>query len=180
MDKLLGTPPTPPPPNVETDLTVHEGEPVTTIRARLERHRADESCNSCHGVIDPWGLALENYDVLGRWRDEDAAAQAPIDATTVLSSGVAIDGPAALREVLVSQSALVMQNFTEKLMMYAIGREIEHTDMPQIRAIARAAAEDDYRLSSFVTGIVNSDAFRLQAGSEHAERAPATGVTGGE
>jgi hypothetical protein len=180
MDKLLGTPPTPPPPNVETDLTVHEGEPVTTIRARLERHRADESCNSCHGVIDPWGLALENYDVLGRWRDEDAAAQAPIDATTVLSSGVAIDGPAALREVLVSQSALVMQNITEKLMMYAIGREIEHTDMPQIRAIARAAAEDDYRLSSFVTGIVNSDAFRLQAGSEHAERAPATGVTGGE
>jgi hypothetical protein len=180
METLLGTPPTPPPPGVETDLTVHEGQEVTTIRARLERHRADASCNSCHGVIDPWGLALENYDVIGRWRDEDVAAQAPIDATSVLSSGVPIDGPSGLRAELMNQSDLVMQNFTEKLMMYALGREIEYTDMPQVRAIARAAAEDDYRLSSIVMGIVNSDAFRLQAGSEHAERATAAGVTGGE
>jgi hypothetical protein len=180
MDKLLGTPPTPPPPNVVMDLTVKEGQPVTTIRARLEQHRADQSCNACHGVIDPWGLALENFDAIGRWREEDAAAGEPIDATTVLSSGVAVDGPVGLREVLMNESDLVMQNFTEKLMMYAIGREIEHGDMPEVRAIAHAAAEEDYRLSSIVLGIVNSDAFRFQSSAEQAGLDSGSGGTGGE
>jgi mono/diheme cytochrome c family protein len=169
MDKLLGTPPTPPPPNVETDLSIKPGETPVTMRARLEQHRADESCNACHGVIDPWGLALENYDVTGRWRDVDVAADAPIDARTVLSSGMAVEGPAQLRQALVGRPDQFVQNMTAKLMMYALGRELEHTDMPTVRAIVRDAAEDDYTLASLVLGIVESDAFRMQANPELAQ-----------
>jgi mono/diheme cytochrome c family protein len=178
MDKLLGTPPSPPPPGVETDLSIHEGELPTTVRARLEEHRADQNCNACHGVIDPWGLALENYDVIGRWRTEDPVARSPIDANTVLAGGAAINGPAELREQLMERPELIAENFTEKLMMYALGREVEHTDMPQVRAIARAAAAEDYRLSAIVLGIVNSDAFRLQSNIQAASLAD--GMTGGE
>ena len=97
LDKLMGTPPTPPPPNVETDLTTPAGERPKTIRARLEQHRADQICNACHGVIDPYGLALENFTVTGQWREFDDAAGEPIDAATVLPGGVAIKGPVELK-----------------------------------------------------------------------------------
>src|SRR5690606_29159932 len=93
LSKLMGTPPAPPPPNVETDLSTPAGEKPTTIRERLERHRESASCNGCHGVIDPYGLALENFSVIGEWRDIDREANAPIDASTVLPGGVRIDGP---------------------------------------------------------------------------------------
>jgi hypothetical protein len=163
LDKLMGTPPTPPPPNVETDLTTPAGERPKTIRARLEQHRADQVCNACHGVIDPYGLALENFTVTGQWREFDDAAGAPIDAATVLPGSVAVKGPVELRQALLRRSDQFVQALTHKLLMYAIGRQIEYRDMPQVRAIVHAAARDNYRFSALVAGIVASDAFRMQA-----------------
>lgn len=162
LDKLLGTPPTPPPPNTATDLSQKAGEAPKTVRARLEQHRNKASCNQCHGVIDPTGLALENFDAIGEWRTVDKEAHAPIDAKTVLPNGVAIDGPVDLAAQLVSRPATFAEAFTEKLMMYALNRELEYFDMPQVRAVVRAAAKDDFRFSSIVLGIVNTDAFRKQ------------------
>jgi hypothetical protein len=164
MGKLMGTPPTPPPPDVDTDLSTPKGEKPKTLRARLEQHRSKPSCNQCHGVIDPIGLALENYDAIGRWRDIDTVAEAPIDAKTVLPTGKPVDGPAQLRQGLFKEgSDQFAQALTEKLMMYALGRELEYFDMPQVRAVVHRAAKDDYRLSAIVSGVVTSDAFRMQA-----------------
>jgi len=159
----MGTPPTPPPPDVDTDLSTPKGEAPKTVRARLEKHRTKPGCNQCHGVIDPIGLALENFDAIGRWRDADQEAHAPIDAGTVLPSGRSVDGPAQLRDALFSGRDLFVRAFTEKLMMYALGRELKSYDMPQVRAVVRRAAAQDYRLSAIVSGIVSSDAFRMQA-----------------
>ena len=167
LDKIMGTPPAPPPPNVETDLSVQPGEKPTTVRARLEQHRADPSCNGCHGVIDPYGLALETFSATGQWRDFDAQANEKIDATTQLPGGQPINGPVELREALLERPDQFVQSLTTKLMMYALGRELEYFDMPQVRAVVRAAEDDDYRFASIVAGIVNSDAFRLQ-GLPHA------------
>jgi len=163
MDKLMGTPPTPPPPDVETDLANREGEPPRTLRARLERHRSSPSCSQCHGVIDPIGLALENFDAIGRWRDVDEEADAPIDARTRLPNGRTVNGPAEMRQAIFGDTELFVRALTERLMMYAVGRELEYTDMPQVRAVVRRAAAEDFRLSAIVSGIVASDAFRLQA-----------------
>lgn len=169
LEKLMGTPPSPPPPNVETDLSVPAGEKPTTVRARLEQHREKPGCNQCHGVIDPIGLALENFTVTGQWRDVDTAADAAIDARTVLPSGVAIDGPIELREQLLAKPGQFALALTEKLFMYALGRELEYFDLPQVRAIVRSAAAQDYTLSALVTGIVQSPAFRMQALPESGE-----------
>jgi hypothetical protein len=166
LEKLMGTPPAPPPPNVEAFPETQEGERPRTVRARLEQHRASPVCGQCHGVIDPIGLALENFDAIGRWRTRDVAAEAPIDASTVLPSGVAIDGPVELRDQLVSNPAMFAQVVTEKLMMYALGRELEYFDMPQVRAVVGESARDDYRWSSIVLGVVRTDAFRRQGPAE--------------
>jgi len=163
LEKLMGTPPTPPPPGVETDLTTPEGEEPRTIRARLEEHRANPNCAACHGAIDPYGLALENFTVTGRWRDVDRQADAPIDASSALPGGRPVDGPVTLRQALLSRSDQFVQALTEKLMMYALGRELEYFDMPQVRAVVHAAAEQDFQFSAIVAGIVQSDAFRMQA-----------------
>ncbi|HEY8519323.1 MAG TPA: DUF1592 domain-containing protein [Gammaproteobacteria bacterium] len=163
LDRLMGTPPSPPPPGVETNLAQTAGEMPKTLRLRLEQHRRDSVCNACHGVIDPYGLALENFTVTGRWRDHDAEADAPIDASTVLPGGVAVDGPVELTAALLRREDQFVQALTKRLMMYALGRELEHHDMPQVRAIVRAAREQDYRFSAIVTGIVQSGAFRMQA-----------------
>jgi mono/diheme cytochrome c family protein len=163
LDKLQGTPPTPPPPDTATDLSQKAGEQPKTVRARLELHRDKASCRMCHGVIDPTGLPLENFDAIGAWRTVDAQAKAPIDASTVLPNGAAINGVAELRAQLVARPATFVTAVTERLMMYAINRKLEHFDMPQVRSIVRTAAKDHYTLSSIVLGIVNSDAFRKQA-----------------
>jgi hypothetical protein len=174
LGRLMGTPPTPPPPDVDMNLTTAPGELPKTLRARLESHRAKATCNQCHGVIDPIGLAMENFDAIGRWRDTDVDAKAPIDARTVLPDGKTIDGPIELRDALFTGRDLFARAFTEKLMMYAVGRELTAHDMPQVRAVVRKAAAQDYRLSALVSGIVASDAFRLQAASAEAS---ASGVT---
>ena len=163
MGKLMGTPPTPPPPDVDTDLSQPKGEAPKTLRARLESHRSKPGCRQCHGVIDPIGLAMENYDAIGRWRTIDSEANAPIDASTVLPDGRPVDGPAQLRQALFNGRDLFIRAFTEKLTMYALGRELKAYDMPQIRAVVRRAATQDSRLSALVSGIVTSDAFRQQA-----------------
>jgi mono/diheme cytochrome c family protein len=162
LDKLLGTPSTPPPPDTATDLSQKAGEQPKTVRARLEQHRDKATCRMCHGVIDPTGLALENFDAIGQWRTKDTQANAPIDASTVLPNGVAINGVSELRAQLVDRPATFAQTVTERLMMYGINRQLEYFDMPQVRSIVRGSARDNYKLSSLILGIVNSDAFRKQ------------------
>jgi hypothetical protein len=162
LDKLMGTPPTPPPPDTATDLSQKAGEQPKTVRARLEQHRDKASCKMCHGVIDPTGLALENFDAIGAWRTVDGQAKAPIDPSTVLPNGVAINGVTELRAQLVDRPATFVTAVTERLMMYAINRKLEYFDMPQVRSIVREAAKQNYTLSSIVLGIVNSEAFRRQ------------------
>ena len=170
LERMYGSPPTPPPPNVNTDLSAKPGEKPTTIRARLEQHRTVKSCNQCHGVIDPIGIALENFDTIGQYRTVDRQANAPIDPKTVLSNGVAVDGPVQLREQILRKPEQFVEAFTEKLMMYGLGRELEYSDMPQVRGIVAKAKDDDYRFYSIVRGIVNSEAFRLQSQPHEREK----------
>jgi hypothetical protein len=170
LERLMGTPPTPPPPGVETNLAPKEGEQATTLRARLESHRALQSCNQCHGVIDPLGLALENFDVIGAYRTREADSRQPVDASTVLPDGTAINGVVQLREALARRPEQFAWALTQKLLMYATGRELEAQDMPQVRQIVRDAAADKYRFFDLIRGVVNSDAFRLQ-GAPHEEAA---------
>jgi hypothetical protein len=147
---------------VVTDLSIHEGQKPTTVRARLENHRTNPTCKGCHGLIDPPGLALENFDVTGRWRDEDTVAKEAIDATAELSSGTVLHGPKDLRRYLTSRADQFPTTVTKRLMMYALNREIEYYDMPQVRQIVRNAASSNYTLASIITGIVSSEAFRRQ------------------
>jgi hypothetical protein len=163
LDRLMGTPPTPPPPGVETNLSAVAGEVPKTLRARLEQHRKAPNCNACHGTIDPYGLALENFTATGRWRDYDEEAAAPIDASTALPGGQAVTGPVELTAALLESPDQFVQALTKKLMMYALGRELEYYDMPEVRAVVRAAEREDYRFSAIVAGIVRTDAFRMQA-----------------
>jgi Protein of unknown function (DUF1592)/Protein of unknown function (DUF1588)/Protein of unknown function (DUF1585)/Protein of unknown function (DUF1595)/Protein of unknown function (DUF1587) len=163
LDKLMGTPPTPPPPGVETNLDTPEGEQPKTVRERLQRHRKSPTCAACHGVIDPYGLALENFTATGAWRTYDTDAGAPIDPSAELSGGRPVDGPVALTAALLARDDQFVQALTEKLMMYAIGRELTYYDMPEVRAIVHAAKDENYTFSALVAGIVRSDAFRMQA-----------------
>jgi cytochrome c553 len=161
MQVIFGTPPPPPPPNVplleETKGSV--GSRVLSVRERMEEHRANPACASCHRMIDPLGLALENYDVTGRWRIKDNGV--PVDAAGVLYDGTKIDGPAGLRQAILKHSDMFVRTFTESLMTYAIGRRVEYYDMPTVRAIVRDAEKNGNRMSAFILGVVNSPAFRM-------------------
>src|SRR5690606_11844883 len=161
LEKILGTPPAAPPPNVEAFPETQEGGIALTVRERLEQHRATPSCNSCHGVIDPLGIALENFDAIGRWRLKDPDAGMPIDASGQLADGTKVSGVDDLREALVARSEQFAQTFTERLLTYALGRTLKHYDMPTVRAIVRQAARENYRLSAIVSAIVNSAAFQM-------------------
>jgi mono/diheme cytochrome c family protein len=161
MQVLLGSPPPPPLPNVPPldETKAADGARVLTVRERMETHRRNPQCTSCHRVIDPLGLALENYDVTGKWRTNDHGIV--IDPTGELYDGTKIDGPAGLRAALLKYEPVLWRSFTENLMTYALGRQVEFYDMPAIRAIVRDAARQDYKLSSFILGVVNSQAFRM-------------------
>lgn len=162
LETLMGTPPPVPPPNVE-DLAENEaGQAATTVRARLEAHRANPTCNACHAVMDPLGFALENFDAVGRWRDRDSYTGTDVDASGVLPSGQPINGPADLRAALMARRSTLPQILTEKLLAYAIGRDIEASDMPTVRGIVRDAAENDYRFTDIVMNIINSKQFQLK------------------
>jgi len=160
LENLLGTPPAPPPPNVEAFKENKEGEQFKTIRQIMEAHRTSPSCNACHGVMDPLGLSLENFDTIGTYRDVDRFTRTKIDASGKLVDGTAVNGPADLRTALLAHSDQFVQTLTEKLMTYALGRSVEYYDMPSIRAIVRESKAADYRFSSIVMGIVNAPAFR--------------------
>jgi hypothetical protein len=127
----------------------------------MAEHRANPSCNSCHRVIDPLGLALEHFDVTGRYRIKDQGQ--PIDASGELYDGTKIDGLVGLRDVLLERKDMVLQSFTESLMTYALGRRIEATDMPTVRAIVRTAAGQDYRISAFINAVIATPAFQMRA-----------------
>ena len=162
MEVLLNSPPPPPPPGVpdleETDGS-RDGRSLT-VKERLAMHSANPVCSSCHQYIDPLGLALENFDVTGEWRINDAGN--PVDPSGRLWDGTPLDGPDDLREALVRYREPFFRTFASNLMTYALGRRVEYFDQPTIRQITAEAARNDYRVSSFVLGVVNSDAFRMK------------------
>ncbi len=161
MEVLLGSPPPPPPPNVPAldDTKDVKGGRTLSIRERMEEHRKNPACTSCHKVIDPLGLALENFDVTGAWRIKDN--EVPVDPVGVLYDGMRLDGPVALRAALKAHQDAVLLSFTEALMTYATGRRVEPFDMPAIRRVIRDAAAQDYKVTAFVHGVVASQAFRM-------------------
>jgi mono/diheme cytochrome c family protein len=169
MDTLFATPPTAPPPGVEQFPENEPGKRQGTVRERLETHREQKSCNYCHGVIDPLGFALENFDVTGAWRARDLDADETIDARGRLASGVEVTGPAELVRAILARPEMFVQAFTEKLMTYALGRPLRAEDMPAVRRIVRDAAKQEYRLDSLVRGIVASDAFRKRRPPEEGD-----------
>jgi hypothetical protein len=163
MEVLLGNPPPPPPPDVpelEESGEAEEGR-LLSVREQMERHRANPACQSCHVMIDPIGLALENFDATGGWRIKDNGV--PVDTSGELYDGTPLESPEDLREALLAHQTSFLRTFTENLMAYALGRRVEYFDMPAIRAIVKEAKSDEYRMSSFVLGIVTSEAFRMKA-----------------
>jgi hypothetical protein len=161
MEVLLASPPPAPPPNVPTldETKAEAGDKMLTTRERMEQHRANPQCNSCHRVIDPLGLALENFDVTGRWRIRDNGA--PVDPVGDLYDGTKMQGAVGLRNALLKHQDMFILSFSERLMTYALGRRVEPFDMPAIRKIIRDAAKDQNRFSAFVMGVVNSRAFQM-------------------
>jgi hypothetical protein len=165
MQSLLGAKVPSPPPGAEADLSAEasesEGLVGDTVRARLELHRANPTCSGCHGIMDPLGLSLENFDLLGRWRDsEDGHA---IDASAHMVDGTALRGPQDLREALLARSDVFVATLTERLLMYAMGRELESYDMPVVRSVVRTAASENHTFRALVQAIVASDSFQKRA-----------------
>jgi hypothetical protein len=164
LENLLGTPPPPPIPNVgELKPTGGDGT-VLSMRQRMERHRTNPVCASCHSMMDPIGLSLENFDAVGRWRRLGESSEA-IDASGVFPDGTRFEGAAGLRNALL-QSDRFVPTVTEKLLTYALGRGLEYYDAPAVRAIVSDARRTDYRFSSLIAGVVRSAPFRMRrAGS---------------
>jgi hypothetical protein len=162
LENITGTPPTSPPPGVGALKETEPGKEAETVRVRLERHRQNPSCNACHGVMDPMGFALENFDVVGAWRDQDRDARSRIDSSGQLADGTHVSSPAQLRKALLARPDQFVQTLTEKLMTFALGRSVSYQDMPTVRAIVRRAAADHYRFEDLVAGIAASDAFELR------------------
>ncbi|MEP7245253.1 MAG: DUF1592 domain-containing protein [Gammaproteobacteria bacterium] len=163
LENITGTPPNSPPPGVQAFKESEPGKKMTTVRERLESHRANPSCNACHGVMDPLGFALEKFDVVGAWREKDRDAGTAIDSSGQLSDGTHLNGPAELRMALLRRPEQFVQTLTEKLMVFALGRALRYQDMPTVRAIVRESAQQDYRFEAIVNGIVTSQAFQMRA-----------------
>jgi hypothetical protein len=162
LENVLGTPPPPPPPNVPS-LKEDRNASVLTMRQRMEQHRANPACASCHKLMDPLGFALENFDAVGGWRT--AQGNTPIDASGELPDGTKFQGPSELRRILLSKRDQFVGTVTEKLLTYALGRGIEYYDMPAVRKIVRDAASSDYRFSAIILGIAKSTPFQMRRGS---------------
>jgi hypothetical protein len=170
LSTFLNTPPPPPPENVPTLEESAEGAKTApkTVRAQLEHHRQNPSCASCHRIIDPVGFALENFNAVGQWRDADVDGT-PIDAGGVLADGARVDSPGALRDAILSRPDAFAGTLTERMLIYALGRGLEPSDMPVVRRIVARAAKDGYRLQSIVMGIVESAPFQMRTTLERAE-----------
>jgi hypothetical protein len=160
MEVLLGSPPPPPPPDVpDLDETGDAADGrFRSVAEQLAMHRANPACSSCHNVIDPIGLALDNFDVTGSWRIKDRGV--PVNAAGELYDGTALQGAADLRAALVARADVVVTHLTEKLLSYALGRRVEYYDMPAVRQIVREAGQNGSRMSSLVLGVTRSAAFR--------------------
>ena len=161
LETLLGTPPPPPLPNVPPLVEKNAKGERLSLRGLMEAHRAAPACASCHAQMDPLGFALENFDATGKWRTRTAAFEA-IDAFAALPSGVTFDGINGLRKELLGQADRFVATLTERLLTYGVGRGLEYYDMPAVRRIVREAAQDDYKLSSLVRGIINSVPFQMR------------------
>ena len=159
LENLIGTPPSPPPAEVQA-FPENDPRAPQTVRARMERHRASPQCAGCHRVMDPLGLAMENFDAVGKWRTREAGAT--IDASGELGDGTRVDGVVALRSALLARPEVLVGTFTEKLMTYGLGRGLEYYDMPAVREIIRSAGPDDYRFGSLVLAIVRSVPFQMR------------------
>jgi hypothetical protein len=160
LENIAGTPPAPPPPNVEAFKENKEGEKPKTVREIMEAHRANPTCNACHGVMDPLGFSLENFDTIGAYRTMDRFTRTKIDTSGKLVDGTVVNGPSDLRNALLRHPEQFAQTLTEKLMTYALGRGIEYFDMPSVRKIVREAKRDNYKFSSIVMGVVAAPAFQ--------------------
>jgi mono/diheme cytochrome c family protein len=160
LENILAAPMPPPPPDVNTNLEGIKREKPASVREMLEAHRTNPVCASCHARMDPLGFSLENFDAIGQWRTTDAGM--PINASGVLLDGTKVEGPASLRRAFVSQKEQFVKAVTEKLLTYALGRQMEYYDAPAIRAIVRTAAADDYRWSSTILAIVKSAPFQMR------------------
>jgi cytochrome c551/c552 len=172
LENLLGTPPPPPPPDVPELKADRDGKKLS-LREQMQVHRSNAVCAACHARMDPIGFALENYDGVGRWRDEDAGVR--IDASGTLPDGTEFRGPAGLTQLMVSKYRDdFVRTAIEKLMIYALGRGVEHYDNPTIRAIARQAARDNYRISSLILGIINSTPFQMRQAESGTKQVAAT------
>ncbi len=172
LSTFLNTPPPPPPPNVPTLEESSKGAAAKpkTVREQMELHRSNPTCASCHRLIDPVGFALENFNPVGQWRQATPEGTA-IDAAGVLSDGSKVDGPAALREVILSRPEAFITILTERMLTYALGRGVEPSDMSVVRSIVRQAAQNNYRFTSIIMGIVESAPFQMRTALEPAEPA---------
>ncbi len=159
LENLLGGPPPEPPPNVPALETSSDGK-ILTMREAMVMHRENPACRVCHAAMDPIGFSLENYDVVGKWRREFAGQ--PIDASGLLPDGNTFDGPDGLQGLLLERPDDLVGTITEKLMRFALGRSLEYYDMPEVRAVVRAASEGDYRWSSIILGVVESTPFQMR------------------
>ena len=168
LAQFLNTPAPPPPPSVPTlEESAGTREAPKTVREQLETHRANPVCASCHGLIDPVGFALENFNPVGQWRD--TTVEGPVDAAGVLADGSPVNGPTDLRNVILSRPDALTTILTERLLTYALGRGVEPADMSVVRSIVRQAAQDDYRFMPIIMGIVDSAPFQMRTKLEPAD-----------
>ncbi|HEY8520021.1 MAG TPA: DUF1592 domain-containing protein [Gammaproteobacteria bacterium] len=180
LEHINGTPPATPPPNVDAFPEAEIGtQKARTVREIMAKHRENPNCFGCHGVMDPLGFALENFDAVGVWRDKDRYAGTPIDATAELPDGTVVNGPDDLREALLRRPEQFVQTFAERLLMYALGRTLDYRDMPAVRRIVREAAKEDYRVSEVIWQVVTSDPFQLRRAPEAAEPSAVTAQASG-
>jgi hypothetical protein len=168
LDALLGAPPPPPPPAMEALPASPDSKGKITLRQRLEAHRTQAACASCHKRMDPLGFAFEHYDSLGRWREKDGNLS--IDSSAVLPEGKSLDGVNGLRSYLLTEKDAFARCLTEKMLTYALGRGVEPYDGHAVDAILKRVRRDDYRLASVVLGVVTSEPFRRRSLAEAGNR----------
>jgi hypothetical protein len=167
LEYIAGAPPATPPPGVDAFPEAEIGTAkARTVREIIAKHRENPTCFACHGVMDPLGFALENFDAVGVWRDVDRYAGTPIDSAAELPDGTAVTGPDDLREALTRNPEQFVQTFTERFLTYALGRTLDYRDMPAVRKIVREAAKKDYRFSELVWQVVASEPFRMRVAAE--------------
>jgi Protein of unknown function (DUF1592)/Protein of unknown function (DUF1588)/Protein of unknown function (DUF1587)/Protein of unknown function (DUF1595)/Protein of unknown function (DUF1585) len=174
MEVLLGTPPPAPPPNVPALKDTGDSAKVMSVRERMEQHRKNEPCKSCHQTMDPIGFALENFDAIGAWRIHDSGF--PVDASGRLYDGTKLDGPVSLRQAILNHSAAFLTTFTENLLAYGLGRVVDYRDMPVVRSIVAEAGRSGNRFSSFILGVVKSTPFQMRLAEESQSRPAGVGV----